>query len=55
MDRTIGDWQRISNLGEGGFGVVSLWMNQSTKETIGKNHFFNKYLPVQALRASLQR
>lgn len=36
MNAKIGDWQRIADLGEGSFGVVSLWANRATKEEIGK-------------------
>lgn len=39
MDTTIGEWQRICELGEGGFGVVSLWKNYTSNETIGKIEF----------------
>lgn len=32
----IGDWKKISDLGRGSFGVVSLWKNQITGDTVGK-------------------
>lgn len=43
MDRTIGEWQLISDLGEGGFGVVSLWKNHNTKKALGKLQFNVSY------------
>lgn len=36
MDRRIGEWQLISNLGEGTFGVVSLWRNLNNYKSIGE-------------------
>lgn len=32
----IGSWFKDGELGSGGFGVVSLWTNHSTKEYLGK-------------------
>lgn len=38
MDMKIGDWQRISVLGEGGFGEVSLWRHRYSNKAIGNQH-----------------
>ncbi|XP_055641381.1 inhibitor of nuclear factor kappa-B kinase subunit beta [Toxorhynchites rutilus septentrionalis] len=35
----IGDWHREKRLGSGGFGVVTLWKNQKTKEVVAIKKF----------------
>lgn len=34
----IGDWYRERKLGTGGFGVVSLWKNKKTNQSVGKEY-----------------
>ncbi|XP_058450565.1 inhibitor of nuclear factor kappa-B kinase subunit alpha [Malaya genurostris] len=36
---SIGDWYREKRLGSGGFGVVTLWKNQQTKEMVAIKKF----------------
>lgn len=33
----IGEWQKISDLGSGAFGIVSLWKNNSSNDFVGKH------------------
>lgn len=32
----VADWQKVSELGSGAFGVVSLWKNVDSNEFIGR-------------------
>lgn len=32
----IADWKKVSDLGSGAFGVVSLWRNITTNDYIGQ-------------------
>lgn len=34
--RNVGDWLKVADLGSGAFGVVSLWRNEKTNESVGK-------------------
>lgn len=36
----IADWQKVSDLGSGAFGVVSLWKNNHTNNYIGKLYHY---------------
>lgn len=40
----IADWQKVSDLGSGAFGVVSLWKNFVTNDYIGKIYFYLEWV-----------
>lgn len=43
MDMRTGGWQRIADLGEGGFGVVSLWVNRPSNKILGTKQLLNTF------------
>lgn len=43
-DFQIADWKKVSDLGAGAFGVVSLWRNIVSNDYIGQIIFY-LYLP----------
>lgn len=56
MDKTIEDWERIGDLGEGGFGVVSLWINRACNKKLGRKHHLNTLLlPIKLLFLAVKR